>query len=105
MKKIVLATFAILSLSATALAAEPKTYQVTGPVLEVSDDTITVQKGSEKWEIAKGSAEGVADVKKGDKVTITYRMTASKVEVKPAAGAKKGAKSEKPADGAAATTH
>lgn len=102
MKKIALATFAILSLSATALAAEPKTYQATGAVLETTDDTITVEKGKEKWEIAKGTAEGAADVKKGDKVTITYRMTASKIEVKPAAGAKKTSKAPA-AEGAAAT--
>jgi hypothetical protein len=104
MKKIALASFAVLSLSAVAFAAQPNTYQVTGAVLETSDSTITVEKGKEKWEIAKGDAEGANDVKKGDKVTITYRMTASKIEVKPAAGAKKAAapKTDAPA---ATTTH
>ena len=34
-------------------AAAPKTYQVTGPVVEVTPDTITVMKGKEKWEIAR----------------------------------------------------
>jgi hypothetical protein len=28
-------------------------YQVTGPVVEVKDDSITVKKGSENWKIAK----------------------------------------------------
>ena len=36
-----------------AFAGATKTYQVTGPVLEVKDDKIVVQKGTEKWEIAK----------------------------------------------------
>jgi len=36
-------------LAATSLnAADAKTYQVTGPVLEVTPTTITVQKGEEK---------------------------------------------------------
>ena len=29
----------------TAFAGAPKTYQVTGPVLEVKDDMVVVQKG------------------------------------------------------------
>ena len=39
--------------SSLALAAGPKSYQVTGPVLEVKDDLIVVQKGSDKWELAR----------------------------------------------------
>lgn len=92
MKKITLIAAAALSLSATAFAAEPKTYQVTGPVLAVTDDTVTVEKGKEKWEIAKSAdtkMEGADALKVGDKVTITYRMTAAKIEVKPAKPAKK----------------
>jgi hypothetical protein len=70
-------------LAGPAFAAQPKTYQVTGPVLEVTDDIIVVQKGSEKWEIARTADTKVTgDLKKGEKVTIEYRMTAAKVEVK-----------------------
>lgn len=66
-----------------ALAAAPKTYQVTGPVLEVTDTTITVQKGKEKWEIARDKDTKVTgELKTGAKVTIEYRMTATSVEVK-----------------------
>ena len=71
-----------LLFSLSSFAAQPKTYQVTGKVLEVSADTITVEKGKEKWEIAKGDAAGAGDVKVGDKVTIEYRMTAAKIEKK-----------------------
>lgn len=78
-------------LALPAVAETAKTYQVTGPVLEVSPTMITVQKGKDRWEIARdASTKMAADVKVGDKVTIEYRMTATNVEVKPAA--KKSAK-------------
>ncbi len=72
---------AALALSSTAFGA--KEYQVTGPVVDVSDKMITVMKGSEKWEIARDSNTKVnGDVKKGDKVTVHYWMTAKSVDVK-----------------------
>ena len=79
-------------LAAPLFAAAPKTYQVTGPVLEVGSDAITVQKGKEKWQIARTPDTKLSgDVKKGDKVTVMYRMTATSIEVK--SGAKAPAKS------------
>ena len=87
MKRIVLALL-LTSLTAPALAAT-KTYQVTGPVLDVNDESVTVQKGKEKWEIARTPDTKVTgELKKGEKVTVEYRMTATSVEVK-AAKAKK----------------
>jgi hypothetical protein len=78
MKKLLMILAVAFALSAApALAA--KTYQVTGPVVEVTADSIIVMKGKEKWEIAKGSADIPATVKKGDKITIEYSMTAAKV--------------------------
>ena len=60
-------------------------YQVTGPVLEVSDATIVVQKGTEKWEIARDKDTKVTGaLKKGDKVTVQYRMIATSIESKDA---------------------
>ncbi|HOD98661.1 MAG TPA: hypothetical protein PLT63_07780, partial [Syntrophales bacterium] len=74
-----------------ALAAGPKTYQVTGPVLEMTNDVITVQKGKEKWQIARDKDTKVkGDLKVGSKVTIEYIMKAVAVEAK--ADAKKDAK-------------
>jgi hypothetical protein len=71
-----------LLFSTWALAAT-KTYQVTGPVLEVSDTMIAVQKGKDRWEIARDASTKVTgDLKVGAKVTIEYRMTATSVEVK-----------------------
>ena len=69
--------------SASVFGAESKTYQVTGPVVEVTDKTIIVQKGDEKWELAKPkSTKGAAGVKVGDKVTVYYQMVATEVEKK-----------------------
>jgi hypothetical protein len=60
-----------------------KTYQVTGPVLEVTDTMIAVQKGKDRWEIERTADTKVdGELKVGAKVTITYTMTAAKVEVK-----------------------
>ena len=71
--------------TSVAFAAAPKTYQVTGPVLELTDDLIVVQKGKEKWEIARGKDTKVTgELKVGSKVTIEYRMSAATVEVKDA---------------------
>jgi hypothetical protein len=87
MKKILIVTFALIFVTAVALAAGPKTYQVTGPVLEVKADTIVVQKGKDKWEIARDASTKVTgDLKVGSKITIDYTMKATAIEVK---GAKK----------------
>ena len=66
-----------------ASAAEAKTYQVTDPVLEITPTVITVQKGDEKWQIARTKDTKVTgDLKVGAKVTIYYRMIGVEVEVK-----------------------
>jgi hypothetical protein len=58
-------------------------YQVTGPVLEVKNDSITVQKGNEKWQIARDKDTKVTgDVKVGSKVTVKYQMKATTIELK-----------------------
>jgi hypothetical protein len=80
---------ASLALSSAAFAGA-KTYQVTGPVLEVNDSMIAVQKGKDRWEVNRDANTKVTgDVKVGDKVTVTYTMTATDVEVKAGKGAKK----------------
>jgi GH43 family beta-xylosidase len=91
-----IAVFAVTMLLGSAAYA----YQVTGPVLEVTDTKIVVEKDKERWEIARDKAtKGPANIKKGDRVTIQYNMTATSIEVKEAKGkdAKKGdAKKEEP---------
>lgn len=82
MKKIIITLAAAALLSANAFAADVKTYQVTGPVTEITPTTITVMKGKEKWQILRGSAAVPADVKEGSKVTVQYTMTATAVDAK-----------------------
>jgi len=85
MKKTLVFMCAILLVASLAFAAGPKTYQVTGPVLELGDDVIVVQKGKDRWEVGRGPDTKVTgELKVGAKVTIEYRMTAATVEVKEA---------------------
>jgi hypothetical protein len=85
MKKLLVSLVLILVLPTLAAAAAVKTYQVTGPVLEVTDATIVVQKGKDRWELARDKDTNITgDLKVGNKVTIEYRMIAAKVEVKEA---------------------
>ena len=81
---------ASFALSGAVLAAGEKTYQVTGPVLEVTDSMIAVQKGKDRWEVARDAGTKVTgDLKVGSKVTIKYRMIATSVEVNTDTAAKK----------------
>ena len=78
-----------LLLATAAMAGQVSTYQVTGPVLEVKDDMIAVQKGKDRWELARDKDTKVTgDPKVGNKVTIQYRMTATSIEANEAKGAK-----------------
>jgi len=80
----------LLAFGGPARAGAVKSYQVTGPVLEVSDNMIAVQKGKDRWEIARdANTKMTGDVKVGTKVTIMYTMTATEVEVKAEKAAKK----------------
>jgi len=90
---VIVQSFALFASSADATRRRPapvvKTYQVTGPVLEVTNDTIVVQKGKERWEIARDSSTKVTgDLKVGSKVTIQYRMTAASVDAQAPASPK-----------------
>lgn len=85
MKKWILSLCLLGFFSSAAFAGTVK-YQVTGPVLELRDDVIVVQKDNEKWEVARDKTTSVAgDLKVGSKVTVYYTMTATKIEVKEAA--------------------
>jgi hypothetical protein len=83
MKRILALVVVIIVMPVLVFAASVKTYQVTGPVLEVTDNMIAVKKGADRWEIARDKDTKVTgDLKVGAKVTIEYVMTATKVEVK-----------------------
>jgi hypothetical protein len=92
--KAVFSLLAAVSLAFSSVAfGGAKTYEVTGPVLEVNDSMIVVQKGKDRWEINRDANTKVTgDVKVGDKVHVTYTMSATNVEVKAGKGGKKEAK-------------
>src|SRR6185503_13855510 len=91
------AAFSLLAAASLAFSsvafAGAKTYEVSGPVLEVNDSMIVVQKGKDRWELNRDANTKVTgDVKVGDKVHVTYTMSATEVEVKAGKG---GAKKDK----------
>lgn len=78
----VVATGMVL-VATSGMAGSGKTYQVTGPVLQLTDTKIVVEKGKEQWEIVRTADTKVTgDLKVGSKVTIEYTMTATDVTVK-----------------------
>ena len=80
-KVIFLLAAASLALSSAALAADAKTYEVTGTVLETTPTKIVIQKGAERWEIDLDPQTKVrGELKVGAKVTITYTMSAAKID-------------------------
>ena len=90
MKSLIAITLLLGSLSAFSA---PKTYQVTGPILDMNDSTITVQKGKEKWEIIRDASTKITgDLKVGTKITIEYTMSAKTIEAKEDKKAAKGKK-------------
>jgi hypothetical protein len=82
MKKIVVLVVAVVLVASVAFAAG-KTYQFTGKVLEIKDNTIVVEKGKEKFEMAKDANTKIkGDLKVGAKVTVQYESRAAEIEVK-----------------------
>ena len=94
MKFAAVITGVALLAASTAMAAGTKTYQVTGPVLEVNENAVVVQKGKEKWEVARDKDTKVTgDLKVGSKATVSYTMKAATIEAK--GDAKSDAKKKK----------
>jgi hypothetical protein len=64
-----------------AIAAGAKTYEVTGTVLETTPTKIVLQKGRERWELDLDPQTKLSgELKVGAKVTITYAMSAAKID-------------------------
>ena len=103
MKKLLVLSAVVAMCGAVAFAADAAApaakslkvdkYQVTGPVVEVTDAKIVIQKDDGKWEIARDAATKVTgDIKVGEKVTVAYKMIAVSVEAKtPKAATEKSA--------------
>jgi hypothetical protein len=84
MKNIKPIVLALAAAGFTSSAYAGAIYQATGPVLEVTNSKIVIQKNNETWEIARSTDTKITgDLKVGSKVTIQYTMSAASVEVKP----------------------
>jgi hypothetical protein len=83
MKTTIVLAISLAALSFAAPVHAASSYQVTGPVLEVTDAKVVIQKGKEQWEIFRTAATQITgDLKVGSKITIQYTMTASTIAVK-----------------------
>jgi type 1 fimbria pilin len=71
-----------LALSGTVIAAGSKTYQITGTVVEATGSKVTVEKGTDRFEfdIDPAMIKGSAELKVGSTVTVTYVMSATKID-------------------------
>ena len=79
MKRTLILTTALLLAAPMAMA-----YQVTGPVLDVTDTKIVVEKGKEKWEMARDANTKVqGELKKGAKAPLTLRGTLAYAALPP----------------------
>ena len=82
LKIICFAAAVSLALNAQLFAAGGKTYEITGTVVAATGTTLAIQKGTEKYEFAIDPAtiKGSAELKVGSTVTVTYAMSAMKLE-------------------------
>jgi hypothetical protein len=65
-------------------AAGAKTQEVTATVLQTTPTKIVVQKGTERWEIdLDPQTKILGELGVGAKVTITYAMSAAKIDAGP----------------------
>jgi hypothetical protein len=71
--------------------AASKTYQFTGVVKANDGGQLTVEKSAKEVWTFDTNKDTKGTPKVGDKVTVTYTMTATSIEVKPAAAAKPAA--------------
>ena len=82
-KSTLLALTAAFTFATASFAQDANTYQVTGPIVELTDAKIVVMKGKDKWEVARNADTKVTgELKVGAKVTIKYSMTAQTIEAK-----------------------
>lgn len=66
-----------------AMLGATRPIRITGQVVDVREDAIVVQKGKEKWEIARHPAATIkGDIKRGARVTVDFRAIAANIQVR-----------------------
>jgi hypothetical protein len=87
MRYLKLAALAAPFLVSVAFAAQEE-YQMTGPVLEVTDSKIVLQKENVSREFTRDASTKVTgELKVGGKATVYYKMVAVSIEGKDAGAA------------------
>jgi len=83
-KTLVITLGAALAGTVIGWAAAAATYQKTGVVKEVAADSFTLELGKEgEWRFyTDGTTQGKDAVKAGQKITVTYKQLATKIEAK-----------------------
>jgi hypothetical protein len=80
-KTICLMAALCLACNSAAFGAGGETYQATGTVLEVTASMIAIQKGTERMEFGIDPQTKLSgSVKAGETITVTYAMSAMKIE-------------------------
>lgn len=81
MKPLIPALLAMLA--AAPVYAATKAIVVTGPVTEVRDDVVVIQKGKQQWEIARTPGTAIrGELRKGALVTVEVYLSAGSIEVR-----------------------
>lgn len=66
-----------------AAGAGTRAILITGPVTDVREDMIVIQKGKQQWEIARGPSTKVrGELRKGALVTIEVYLSAGNIDVR-----------------------
>ena len=79
------ALFVVVAVLLTVMPAHAatKAIVVTGPVTEVRDDVVVIQKGKQQWEIARTPGTVIrGDLRKGALVTVEVYLSAGSIEVR-----------------------
>lgn len=57
--------------------------RITGQVADVRDDVVVIQKGKERWEVARHPGTRIkGELRKGARVTVDFRAVAATIEVR-----------------------
>ncbi len=82
-RTIALVSAALLAGAVLGFAAAAVSYQKTGVVKEVAADSFTLDLGKEEWRFyTDGATQGKDAIKAGQKLTVTYKQVATKIESK-----------------------
>ena len=87
-RTLALVSVGLLAGAVLGFAAAAASYQKTGVVKEVAADSFTLNLGKEEWRFyTDGATQGKDAIKVGQKLTVTYKQVATKIESKEAAKA------------------